>query len=263
MVKRDRFLLLLLWLPGIGRVMLFLVYVALLWGLFFRWPLLPILLKFVLGTIFSFFVIVPSMKGFPKMEIEKQWRHVEELRMNRQDVPILEVPVKVDMESFTLPVVLTARLSYRVYVYFAIFWLLLAILVLFISNYADKPGDYKIVLSFWISLGILIIGFTGISMCQQIRITEQAIFLKRGIAYRKILWKDARLFAVIKFFDNATAPMYYELSSEDTILRWPSFYPPGIGFTTYPRTRAEYERTLNFLLQYIQSRVDLPLLDLR
>ncbi len=264
MVKRDRLLQVLIWMPGMLVVLGFMLYLAILWIIFFSGLSLPLLLKGLLGMVFSLLFLPQLRKSALKIEEGKQWRRVEALRMNFQKARPCEMQPEANEVGFPLPVLLTARLSSPVLLGLAVCWLALVSIALFIKEVPlDTLGGHIAILFFWLIMGWLLIGMIGVLMSQRIEATEHALLVRRGLRSNKIRWEQIRLFAAIRLVDkNRAMPEQYELSSEQVILRWPSSYPPGGGWVTYPREKADYEQCLTALLAYIQARTDLPLLDL-
>jgi len=262
MVKRDRLLAVMLWLPWALIVLDLLLVLFLLYKLFSTWSSLDFLGRG--GTIFVIlcllFALPKTVRSVLKEGGTRQWKRVEALRMNPQKASLYQVQPEVAETTLVLPAVLRVRLSGAIYLGFMVLWLLVAGVGLFAGGSSLGNGLFLLL---WMALGGMIIGLTGVLMYQRIEITEQALVVQKGLKRRKMPWGQARLFAALRVLDRKGMPVLYELSSASMLLRWNAFYPPGFGFVTYPPGKAAYEQLLAELLAYTHARTDLPLLDLR
>lgn len=264
MVKRDRLLAVLIWLPWVLIVLGFVIWLVVLCSLFFIWPSMNFMLRggIILGFIVSYlYSFRRTVRTVLKREDTKQWRRVEALRMNPQEAPLYEIQPEANETTLVLPAVLRARLSGAIYLGFMVLWSIVFGAILAVLPVEGASPEMTFYLG--VALGGVIIGLTGVLLYQRIEITEQALVVQRGLKRRKIRWEQARLFAVIRVLNGKGVPVQYELSSAHVLLRWNASYPPGFGFVTCPAEKAAYEQLLAGLLAYISTKTGLPLLDLR
>ncbi|MGB8344073.1 MAG: hypothetical protein WCD86_04270 [Ktedonobacteraceae bacterium] len=113
---------------------------------------------------------------------------------------------------------------------------------------------------------------------QQVTATRDGLFCRLGYHFSFIPWQQARLFAVIgeKETKKHGGVFFYELASEQTIIRWSS-RPTPTGPWHMPSTAVgvtgllvqadcsgqEYEQRVQTLLAIVADRTGLPLCDLR
>jgi hypothetical protein len=189
----------------------------------------------------------------------KEMAHLERSRMNWQDSPVLELHTRRDDENVTLPLVLTKRISAKAYFFGILISFLVLGIIFIIANILTEITS-STGAAVWLDLpGLLIflmmiMGIVGIALFQRIEVTEQALFVRRGIVRHKMMWEQAVLFALIS--QNGS----YELSSNRKIVRWSQ--KPGV-LITHPREKQAYQHLMESMLVYIQSRTNLPLRDLR
>lgn len=126
-------------------------------------------------------------------------------------------------------------------------------------------------------------GLSGVLICaprQQLIVTSDSLTWRRGWHTRSICWQEACLFALIDQFDahKQKTVRFYELASNDTIIRWPSTnrmvslhsfmkIPAGVALLNQgvhragPET-ASFELQIEFLNSIVTERTRLPLYDL-
>jgi hypothetical protein len=119
-----------------------------------------------------------------------------------------------------------------------------------------------------------------ISPRQQIIASRDGLVCRRGYRTSYIPWQQARLFAIIgqATISKQKSILFYELASNDSIIRWPSasrFVNQGIGSkvpsavtllrniqTRAAGSDAEFQQQVQFLNIIIAERTGLPLYDL-
>jgi hypothetical protein len=91
-----------------------------------------------------------------------------------------------------------------------------------------------------------------------IDVTDEGLRVSRFGSANRLLWSEARLFAVYAG-KRADLPVCYELSSATSIVRWrrirrkPQFYSTGFGISA-----EEYDRQMDALLSIIAAKTGLP-----
>lgn len=262
MVRRNYwfdFLNGLFWFAIVGS---FIFALFCLWQLFsptlwLNWPPLAIGVKvlIVLAGIALPLRAMGELKNPPLKEIA----YLERARKNWQDSPVLKFHTELADEHFTPPLVLTRRISAKVY-FLGIFisFLVLGIIFVIANIFTEVTSSSGAIV--WLDLPgllvfiVLMMGIFGVALYQRIEVTEQALFVQRGIVRHKMVWEQAVLFALISKNGG------YELSSERKIVRWSP--KPGV-LITHPREKQAYQRLMDSILVYIQHRTNLPLRDLR
>lgn len=128
-----------------------------------------------------------------------------------------------------------------------------------------------------IVLLILIVNLLIYTSRQKLIATRDGLFCRRGYRTGYIPWQKARLFAVISRHSHTRhgLTLYYELASEDTVIRWPSQprggpardTPAGVAMLGWPlagpTTSAEtFQQEVQLLNIIVNARSGLPLYDL-
>jgi hypothetical protein len=113
---------------------------------------------------------------------------------------------------------------------------------------------------------------------QQLSATQDGLFCRRGYHFSSIPWKHARLFALIgeEEAKKQGNVYYYEVSSEDAVIRWSSLPIAGSSWKTPSATvgvtarvaqpeasEKEYQQDVQTLVWIVALRTGLPLYDLR
>jgi len=105
---------------------------------------------------------------------------------------------------------------------------------------------------------------------RRINISEKGIKVQEcsipsiGCNQRTIKWSEVRLFAIYPIRKHADLPVYYELASETTIVRWKRMRPDmRPRLSKMPAPFEEYDRQMDALLFVIAAKTGLPLYDLR
>lgn len=262
MVKRDYWFIFLnglLWFAIIGSFVfalfgLWLLFSPSLWS---DWSLLAILVKvlIVLAGIVLLLRTWDALKDHPLKEMAR----LERLRMTWQDTPVLKPHTEPDAKNFTLPIVLTRRMSAKAYLLatllpFFVLGVIFVIVNVIVQVTSSSGAAVWLDLPVFLAFVAVVVGIIGLALYQRIEVTERALLVQRGIVRHKIAWERAILFALIS--ENGG----YELSSKRKIARWSQ--KAGV-FVTYPIEKYIYQHLMGAMLVYIQHRTDLPLRDLR
>jgi hypothetical protein len=76
-----------------------------------------------------------------------------------------------------------------------------------------------------------------------------------------INWSDARLFAVLNQ-EKPSSMRFYELSNEQTVVRWVNMPERAVFQRKENKANAEYRRKVLALLSLVAAKTELPLYDL-
>ncbi|GCE08251.1 hypothetical protein [Dictyobacter aurantiacus] len=101
---------------------------------------------------------------------------------------------------------------------------------------------------------------------QRIEVNAQGISTRINMIDGYIGWQDARLFARYRIMQpliKSPRGQYYEIASQQTVVRWLANRSRVAPITTRPKMKQEqYERWLQDLAGYITERTSLSLVDL-
>ncbi|HEY0756410.1 MAG TPA: hypothetical protein VGD98_20825 [Ktedonobacteraceae bacterium] len=136
-----------------------------------------------------------------------------------------------------------------------------------------------LILSACLDLAILgVVGGLGVLVAfpprQQLIITRDGLTCRRGYRTRSILWREARLFALIGEAGayKQEPVLFYELASKETSIRWPSAnkrlrlggVPAGVILLNSNIHPPElFAQQIQFLNSVVAERTELQLYDLR
>jgi hypothetical protein len=128
----------------------------------------------------------------------------------------------------------------------------------------------------WLLLLLLVVGMLIFAPRQELIATREGLTCRRGYRLSFIPWSQARLFAVIGQPDSEHTPAFYELASQNTLIRWPAHlsrqpvYGRPVGVMRFASSlarpeqpSAEFPQQVQFLNIIIAERTGLPLYDLR
>ncbi|GLV55429.1 hypothetical protein KDH_22730 [Dictyobacter sp. S3.2.2.5] len=119
---------------------------------------------------------------------------------------------------------------------------------------------------FALSLGIFMTPFIQRSTQQRIEVNAQGISTRLNMIDSHINWQDARLFTryrILQLFSKPPRSQYYEIASQQTVVRWLANRSRVATVTTQPKmNQQQYELWLRDLSSYITQRTNLPLVDL-
>jgi hypothetical protein len=126
------------------------------------------------------------------------------------------------------------------------------------------PNEGPVIHTLALTLALMLASSAVIlfSMYRWVEVDEEGLKVRNLLWSKRVLWREARLFAADASLKAEDDLKRYELSSATTILRWPwnrnssSWTQPSCSF-------AEYEWQMRALHCVIAARTGLPLYDLR
>jgi hypothetical protein len=170
-----------------------------------------------------------------------------------------------DLEALPLPFVISIRpgwLAFLLTPFLTWVGVVCALYLGFWSYVWPNEGPVIHTLALTLALMLAISAVILLSIYRWIEADENGLTVRNLFWSKRILWHEARLFAVDAALKEKEDLDSYELSSATTILRWP-WERKSSRFTRLSYSFAEYEWQMRALHSVIAARTGLPLYDLR
>lgn len=169
-----------------------------------------------------------------------------------------------DMEALPLPFRLLRKQNRIFIVFFGVLWLLMAFLIfmmfLLIVSAQSRVSPLSIV-GFGYALFLSIINFwtQWRAYPQWLELTEEGVRARYNGKETFMRWNEAKVFAC---YSTGTVAIWYELSNEETLVRWTASIPSIIKTVTTPEIKCSNDELLRKIASVVVAKTGLSLLDL-
>jgi hypothetical protein len=170
-----------------------------------------------------------------------------------------------DPEALPLPFVISIRPGWLTFLLTPIITWIVVVCGIYFRFWAYVwPNEGPVIHTLALTLALMLASSAVIlfSMYRWIEADENGLTVRNLFWSKRILWHEARLFAVDAALKAGDDLKRYELSSSTAILRWPWKRKPS-PWTRLSCSFAEYEWQMKALHCVIAARTGLPLYDLR
>ena len=230
-----------------------------------------ILVPYVMLLIVGAFAIFRYRSNFKRLDQRRERALQGDRSLLSKEQPL------ADPDVFPLPTTIKLEQSWRgafflsLIIAFVTFIPIVVGIVAGASQSHHSPDNHAVVLTALIILGGAVVALLVALVVFFFLIHNQLNFTivvdERGLSstYQHITstinWSDARLFAVLNP-EKPSSMRFYELSNEQTVVRWINMPTRALFQRREIKAHAEYRRKVQALLAFIVARTGLPLYDL-
>ncbi|HEU5198939.1 MAG TPA: hypothetical protein VFU32_04840 [Ktedonobacterales bacterium] len=201
-------------------------------------------------------------------ESRRLWRAEKRRRATAsgaQNYPLASPQPYPAPEALPLPFVISIKPGRLAFLLTPVITWIAVVCALYIGFWSYVwPNEGPVIHTLALTLALMLAISAGFlfSMYRWIEVDEDGLTVRNIFWSKRILWHEARLFAVDAALKEKEDLDSYELSSTTAILRWP-WKRKASRFTKLSCSFVEYEWQMKALHSVIAARTGLPLYDLR